>query len=105
MSRKSWATPAGSGVVTMERTKNNCTGMDTKLADLLLDPGAVPAKVRTHVDGCDRCRAELAELQATMALLNRYLGPVYTLVLRAVGDRVHQLTARRSPNPFMQREQ
>jgi hypothetical protein len=59
----------------MERTKNICTGMDAKLANLLLDPGAVPAKVRTHVDGCDRCRAELAELRATMALLDTWEGP------------------------------
>ena len=38
-----------------EKMKPNCTGMDTKLAGLLLDPDAAPAKVRTHVDGCDRC--------------------------------------------------
>jgi hypothetical protein len=49
--------------------------MDAKLANLLLDPGAAPAKVRTHVEGCDRCRAELAELRATMALLDRWEGP------------------------------
>jgi hypothetical protein len=59
----------------MERTKNICTGMDAKLANLLLDPDAAPAKVRTHVDGCDRCRAELAELRATMALLDTWEGP------------------------------
>jgi hypothetical protein len=59
----------------MERTKNNCTGMDTKLADLLLDPGAVPAKVRTHVDGCERCSAEVAELRATMMLLDTWEVP------------------------------
>ena len=58
-----------------EKMKPNCTGMDTKLAGLLLDPDAAPAKVRTHVDGCDRCRAELAELRATMALLDTWEGP------------------------------
>jgi len=59
----------------MERMKDNCTGMDTKLAGLLLDPDAAPAKVRAHVEGCDRCRAELAELHATMALLDTWEGP------------------------------
>ena len=37
----------------MERMKNNCTGMEAKLADMLLDPEAVPAKVRAHVAECD----------------------------------------------------
>ena len=59
----------------MDRMKDNCTGMDTKLAGLLLDPDAAPAKVRAHVEGCDRCRAELAELHATMALLDTWEGP------------------------------
>jgi anti-sigma factor RsiW len=59
----------------MERMKNNCTGMDAKLANLLLDPDAASAKVRAHVEGCDRCRAEFAELQATMALLDTWEGP------------------------------
>ena len=57
----------------MER--NNCTGMESKLADLLLDPAAVPAKVRTHVAECDRCRAELEGLRATMDLLDTWEGP------------------------------
>ena len=59
----------------MERMNKNCTGMDTKLAEMLLDPEAVPAKVRTHVAECDGCRRELAELQATMALLDTWKGP------------------------------
>jgi anti-sigma factor RsiW len=59
----------------MERMKNNCTGMDSKLADLLLDPDHVPAKVQAHVEECDRCREELAELRATMALLETWQGP------------------------------
>jgi anti-sigma factor RsiW len=62
----------------MEQMKLNCTGMDTKLADLLLDPERAPAKVREHVDACDDCRAELAELQATMALLDTWEGPAPT---------------------------
>lgn len=59
----------------MEKTKNNCTGMDEKLADLLIDPKAVPAKVETHVAECERCQSELAELKATMALLDEWKAP------------------------------
>ena len=59
----------------MEKTKTNCTGMDLKLADLLLDPAAAPANVQTHVAECDRCQAELAELKATMALLDTWEAP------------------------------
>jgi hypothetical protein len=59
----------------METMKNNCTGMESKLADLLLDPDAVPAKVRVHVEQCDHCQGELAELHATMALLDTWEEP------------------------------
>jgi hypothetical protein len=59
----------------MEQMKNDCTGMDSKLADLLLDPVSVSAKVRTHVAECAHCRKELAELEATMALLDTWKDP------------------------------
>ena len=59
----------------MEQMKKNCTGMESKLADLLLDPEAVSAKVQSHVAACDQCRAELEELRATMALLDAWEGP------------------------------
>ena len=59
----------------MERMNENCTGMESKLADLLLDPDKVPAKVRAHVRQCSHCREELAELKATMALLDTWEGP------------------------------
>jgi anti-sigma factor RsiW len=59
----------------MELMKNNCTGMDSKLADLLLDPESVSAKVQSHVAACDHCRAELEELRATMALLDAWESP------------------------------
>ena len=59
----------------MKPMKDNCTGMDSRLADLLLDPDAAPAKVLTHVEECDRCRRELMELKATMALLDTWEGP------------------------------
>ena len=59
----------------MEQMKLNCTGMDTKLAELLLDPDRAPARTKAHVDACEHCRAELAELRATMALLDTWEGP------------------------------
>jgi hypothetical protein len=59
----------------MESLKHNCTGMESKLADLLLDPAAAPAKVRVHVEQCEHCQGELAELQATMALLDTWESP------------------------------
>ncbi len=47
---------------------NKCTGMEAKLADMLLDPESAPAKVKTHVAECDSCRKELEELRATMTV-------------------------------------
>ena len=63
----------------MELNKN-CTGMDAKLANLLLDPAAtpdadLPVEVRNHLAGCDRCRRELDELRATMNLLDTWKTP------------------------------
>lgn len=65
----------GNGVVAMELMKLNCRGMESKLAELLLNPSAAPAKVRTHVGRCDRCRREFDELRATMLLLDAWEGP------------------------------
>jgi hypothetical protein len=59
----------------MNRTNSNCTGMDAKLADLLLDPHAVPAKVQAHVAECGDCSGELDELKATMDLLDEWQAP------------------------------
>jgi hypothetical protein len=59
----------------MEQLKQKCNGMDSKLADLLLDPNAVPAKVKAHVEECAGCREELAELAGTMALLDTWEAP------------------------------
>lgn len=54
---------------------NKCTGMESKLADLLLDPDSASAKVKTHVAGCDSCRKDLEELHATMAALDTWAAP------------------------------
>jgi anti-sigma factor RsiW len=59
----------------METMKTKCTGMESKLADMLLDPESVPAKVQAHVDACEGCRAELAELRATMSLMDAWESP------------------------------
>jgi len=59
----------------METMKRHCTGMESKLADMLLDPESVPAKVKAHVAECDGCRDELAELAATMSLLDTWEAP------------------------------
>jgi hypothetical protein len=50
-------------------------GMESRLADLLFDPDSAPLKLREHVEQCAPCRAELAELKATMALLDTWEGP------------------------------
>lgn len=59
----------------METKKNTCTGMDQKLADLLLDPAAAPENVTTHVAECEDCHRQLEELRATMALLENWEAP------------------------------
>ena len=63
------------GVVEMEPNTNICAGMETRLADLLLDPEVVPAAVKTHVSECDGCRRELEELRATMAVMDGWEAP------------------------------
>lgn len=59
----------------MEHVKNNCKAIGSKLEDMLLDPAAVPARVRSHVAQCHSCQQQLAELQATMALLDTWEAP------------------------------
>jgi hypothetical protein len=59
----------------METMNNSCAGMESKLADLLLDPNAAPAKVQMHVADCENCRKQLADLRATMALMDTWKAP------------------------------
>jgi len=68
------------GVAPMKRMpedqkKSKCTGMDKKLANLLLDPASAPDKVHAHLAGCDCCRRELEELRATMNLMDAWQMP------------------------------
>jgi hypothetical protein len=51
------------------------SGMESRLADMLFDPDSAPVKLREHVEQCAPCRAELAELKATMALLDTWKLP------------------------------
>jgi hypothetical protein len=50
--------------------------METRLANLLLDPETVPAAVRTHVETCDHCHRELESLRATMAAMDAWEAPM-----------------------------
>jgi hypothetical protein len=59
----------------MKQMNENCTAMESKLADMLLDPTAAPAKVQTHVAECESCGAELEELSKTMGLLDAWQAP------------------------------
>jgi len=59
----------------MKQINTNCKMVDGKLADLLLNPHAVPAKVQAHVAECGDCQAELAQLKATMQLLDTWEAP------------------------------
>lgn len=59
----------------METNKTICSGMEERLADLLLDPSAVPENVTTHVAECEACRRQFEELRATMALMDTWEAP------------------------------
>lgn len=59
----------------MERNNGMCARMETKLAELLLDPETAPANVKGHVDTCDGCRGELESLRATMGVLDAWEAP------------------------------
>jgi len=75
----------------MKPTKTNCKMVDEKLADLLLDPHAVPAKVQAHVAECADCQGELAKLQAAMQLLDTWEAPEPSpYFLMRLGARVRE---------------
>ena len=54
----------------------NCTACRSALPDLLFDStSAEHASLRTHLDACPDCAAELRSLQATAALLDEWTAP------------------------------
>jgi hypothetical protein len=59
----------------MEQNNKMCADMETKLAEMLLDPEMAPAAVKEHVGACDGCRSELEELRATMTALDAWEAP------------------------------
>ena len=59
----------------MESKMKKCSATETRVADVLLAPDAVPAKVTAHVAECEPCTAELEDLRATMALLDTWEAP------------------------------
>jgi hypothetical protein len=55
--------------------KKMCAGMETRLAELLLEPETAPVTVKAHVESCDGCRSELEELRATMTAMDAWEAP------------------------------
>ena len=49
--------------------------MDAELANVLLDPRSVPAKVQKHLAECEHCQGELEQLKATMNVLDAWQAP------------------------------
>lgn len=45
------------------------------MPELLLDPGALSAEMRAHLDACPACREEFASLQKTILLLDLWQAP------------------------------
>jgi hypothetical protein len=52
-----------------------CRKMESNIADMLFDPDRVSAAVKTHVAECADCSRELAELQATMRVMDAWEAP------------------------------
>jgi anti-sigma factor RsiW len=55
--------------------KIDCYTVRSRLADLMLDPGTVPAEVQAHAAECHNCANELAELRSTMDMLDTWMAP------------------------------
>jgi hypothetical protein len=73
------------------KTMNKCTAMEEKLADMLLDPEAAPAKVKTHVAECASCQKELEELRATLGLMDGWTAPeASTYFMTRLGARMRE---------------
>jgi anti-sigma factor RsiW len=55
-----------------------CRNVKSNLEELLLAPGQAPQAVREHLAACESCRRELADLEATLALLDDWKAPEVT---------------------------
>jgi hypothetical protein len=57
----------------------NCNDMNSKMADLLLEPEQMTAEANSeavsHLSTCTECRTQLGELRATMALMDTWEVP------------------------------
>jgi len=53
----------------------DCRKMNSRLADMLLDPHSASAELQRHAEDCPNCAQELAELRATMALMDQWALP------------------------------
>ena len=80
----------------MKHSNTNCTGMEAKLAELLLEPETVPAEVKSHVAECADCGKELEELRATMKVMDAWEAPEPTpYFMTRMNARLEE--ARRAP--------
>ena len=59
----------------MTELNKSCKECREHLADLLLDPAAVPSEIQSHLAQCAACSKELAGLQATFAALDAWEAP------------------------------
>ena len=66
---------AESGVTRMEEKMKYCAGMESQLADVLLNPERASAEVLSHLSECEACSRELDDVKATMALLDGWQTP------------------------------
>ena len=60
----------------------NCRKVNSKLADLLLDPQSVPAELRQHVEECAGCGRELGRVARNDGIVGRLGGARGEPVLR-----------------------
>lgn len=52
-----------------------CRNLKSNVEELLLNPEQVPQPVREHIAGCESCRREMTEFEATFALLDEWQAP------------------------------
>lgn len=96
----------------------NCQNIKTDLEQMLLTPEQATQATRDHLAACEDCRHELAQMQATLALLDEWQAPAanpyFPVRMQALLreeqartraswlERLHMrmLLANRSPRPW-----